>query len=175
MTLKQFLSDHILKPLVSMLLISVCLVFAIGFTPLAAQDTESPRALSPATPYEFVEQYAAASAAMSAERVASFYTSEVRSIPFTGASRMMSGNSQQREELAGLFTSLPERGITSLQLTDYAITQISEHFAFTRLRWELKTSDGDIANTINSTYVLRLEEAGWRVVTILEMGAPHGP
>ncbi len=89
--------------------------------------------------------------------------------------RVMDGNAQQRAELAGFFKTLKERGITSLSLTDYTVIEISNDFAFTRLRWELSNATGQVENTVMSTYVLRAEEAGWRAVGILEMGAPHAP
>ena len=154
-------------------LLSVCCVAFFLASPTRISATE--QELVPATPQEFVKLYAAASAAMSAEAVAGFYNPDVTSIPFKGPSRVMRGNAQQQKELGGLFENLKSRGIVSLTLADYAITQISDHFAFVRLRWELSKSDGAISNVINSTYVLRLEDVGWRVATILEMGKPHGP
>lgn len=127
------------------------------------------------TPHDFVRLYAAASASKSAAAVASYYGAEVRSVPFQGEPYIMTGKEEQEGLLAGFFDGLAGRGIENLTLSDYAITQISDHFAFTRLRWELLRADGTIANTINSTYVIRLEEDGWRVTSILEMGKPHAP
>ncbi|MEQ8508687.1 MAG: DUF4440 domain-containing protein [Rhodospirillaceae bacterium] len=150
----------------------VCVVALLLSSP--TRVTAAGQALVPATPQDFVTLYAVASAAMSAEAVASFYHEEVTSIPFAGPSRVMRGNAQQQEELQGLFDSLASRGIASLILADYSITQLSDHFATTRLRWELSQADGKTVNVINSTYVIRREDSGWRVVTILEMGKPHG-
>lgn len=146
-----------------------------GATPSTAQQLGAGISPMPATPQEFAEGYGAASASLSSEAVASFYSNEVTSIPYKGESYVMTGKAEQRERLAGFFTSLDSRGITALVLSDYTITQISDHFAFARLRWDLSQADGTVANTVNSTYVLRLENAGWRAVTILEMGKPHGP
>lgn len=160
------------KTVLSLNRLSMVIALSVLMAQGAAADSESIQ--KPATPQEFVELYAAASASMSAEAVASFYNEEVTSIPFTGSSRVMRGKAQQREELDGLFVSLESRGIVSLKLADYAIMQLSDHFALTRLRWELARADDTVANVVNSTYVLRLEDVGWRVVTILEMGAPHG-
>ncbi len=154
--------------------LSVIMVF-LGTTPSAAQQTDSNIGLMPATPHEFAERYGAASASLSAEAVAAFYSNEVTSIPYRGESYVMTGKTEQQELLSGFFTGLDGRGITALVLSDYTITQLSDHFAFARLRWDLSKEDGTVANTINSTYVLRLEDAGWRAVTILEMGKPHGP
>lgn len=140
----------------------------LGVTASLAQETA-------ATPHDFVRLYAAASASKSADAVASFYGAEVRSIPYQGEPYIMLGKEEQCELLSGFFDGLAGRGIDALTLSDYAITQISDHFAFTRLRWELLTADGTIANTINSTYVIRREEDGWRVMSILEMGQPHAP
>ncbi|MEQ8733585.1 MAG: DUF4440 domain-containing protein [Rhodospirillaceae bacterium] len=151
---------------------SVCVVAVFLASPTRVMTAEQD--LVPATPHDFVTLYAAASAAMSAEAVASFYHEDVTSIPFAGPSRVMRGNAQQQEELQGLFDSLASRGIASLILADYSITQLSDHFATTRLRWELSQADGKTVNVINSTYVIRREDTGWRVVTILEMGKPHG-
>ena len=157
----------------------VCVVALLLSSP--TRVTAADQALVPATPQDFVTLYAVASAAMSAEAVASFYHEEVTSIPFAGPSRVMRGNAQQQEELQGLFDSLASRGIASLIrgiasliLADYSITQLSDHFATTRLRWELSQADGKTVNVINSTYVIRREDSGWRLVTILEMGKPHG-
>lgn len=138
-------------------------------------EADAPRALSPATPYEFAEQYGAASASMSAEAVASYYSDSVLSIPFKGESTTRTGSAVNIAALTGLFSGLKERGVSSLRLTDHTITQLSNHFATVRMRWELSDTDGQIKNTVMSTYVIRLEEPGWRVVTILEMGSPHGP
>ena len=160
------------KRVLSLNLLSMVVALFVLTAQGAAADSELTQ--TPATPQEFVEQYAAASASMSAEAIASFYHAEVTSIPFTGVSRVMRGRPQQVEELKGLFVSLEARGIVSLKLADYAIMQLSDHFALTRLRWELARADDTVANVVNSTYVLRLEDVGWRVVTILEMGAPHG-
>lgn len=150
----------------------VCVVALLLSSP--TRVTAADQALVPATPQDFVTLYAVASAAMSAEAVASFYHEEVTSIPFAGPSRVMRGNAQQQEELQGLFDSLASRGIASLILADYSITQLSDHFATTRLRWELSQADGKTVYVINSKYVIRREDSGWRVVTILEMGKPHG-
>lgn len=154
------------------------LVSGFYATALFAADTSAsttPPKLFPATPHEFTQLYAAASASLSSEAVASFYSAEVRSIPFQGESYIMMGQAKQQELLAGFFDGLAARKISALTLSDYAITQISDHFAITRLRWDLSGADGTNVRTINSTYVIRLEDTGWRVVTILEMGQPHGP
>lgn len=153
----------------------VCVVFTGLLTFIAANGWAEELRLFPATPQEFAQLYGAASASKSAEAVASFYSAEVRSVPFKGDPYIMSGKEEQRERLAGFFEGVSARGISGLILSDYAITQISDHFAFARLRWDLTTADGVVVNTVNSTYVIRLEEAGWRVVSILEMGRPHGP
>lgn len=154
--------------------LSAVIIF-VGANTSTAQEPGSDTNLMPATPQEFAERYGAASASLSGDAVAAFYSDEVTSIPYRGESYVMTGKAEQGERLAGFFTSLDARGITALVLSDYTITQISDHFAFARLRWDLSKADGTVAHTVNSTYVLRLEEAGWRAVTILEMGKPHGP
>jgi len=132
-------------------------------------------AFSPATPQEFAALYGAASASYSAEAVASFYGDVVISYAHTGTTRTMAGKEEQVSLLAAFYEGLEQRGITSLNLTDYAVTEVSNEFAFSRMRWELAEADGTVKNTVMSTYVLRREKPGWRVVSILEMGAPKPP
>lgn len=160
------------------LIMGASLISGLHPTAARAADTDESTTsakLFPATPHEFTQLYAAASASLSSEAVASFYSAEVRSIPYQGEPYIMLGKAKQQELLGGFFEGLAARNISALTLSDYAITQISDHFAITRLRWDLSAADGAHVRTINSTYVIRLENAGWRVVTILEMGQPHGP
>lgn len=158
-------------------LFAMALGFALPSTDAMANDHsgQTENTLYPSTPREFAVLYGAASTAMSAESVASFYGDVVVSIGSTGAMRQMNGNAQQRAELDTFFTALKERGITSLNLTDYTTTQLSNVFALVRLRWELGGLGGTAKNAIMSIYLIRLEEPGWRVVGILEMGAPQAP
>ena len=132
-------------------------------------------ALAQSTPRDLVVLFGEASAAMSADDVASLDSDTVVSIPLKGDMRVMNGNAQLRAELAELYTGLKEQGVTSVQLADYTITEVSNDFAFARLRWELINADGHVENAVISAYVLRLEQPGWRIVSILEMGAPKAP
>lgn len=130
---------------------------------------------TPASPKDFAVMYGEASASFSAEAVASFYGETVVSIAHTGTMRTMAGKPQQVAELAGFYTALGERGITSLNLADYTVIELSNEFALSRMRWELADSSGAVRNTVMSTYVIRREAPGWRVVSILEMGRPTPP
>ena len=138
-------------------------------------NAEADGNLSPATPYEFVQMYSAASEAKSSPGVAGLYSNVLVSIPFKGEMSIMTGFEEQRLALDGLFADLKARGINAFSLADYTITKVSNDFAFARLRWELKTAPDSSVNTIMSTYVIRLEDDGWRAVSILEMGTPHAP
>lgn len=144
---------------------------------LAAQDQPLQAAsnLQPATLHDFAAQYGAASEAMSAEAVASFYSDSVVSIPYKGVSTTWHGKGEQVEALAGFFSGVKDRGVSSLRLADYTTTQLSNDFATARLRWELTKADSEAVTVVMSTYVLRLEDPGWRAVAILEMGAPQAP
>lgn len=149
--------------------------FAVPFHVFAESDGVSARTDVPQTPHDFAALYGAASASHSAEAVASFYGDVVISFAHTGTMRTMAGKEQQVAELAAFYDGLKKRGITSLRLTDYTITELSNEFATSRMRWELADADGNVKNTVLSTYVIRRELPGWRVVSILEMGAPRPP
>ncbi len=165
------------RPIPNALILALALCLGLYSSVSTAEEHEpdSSSAVTPATPYEFAKMYGAASEAMSAEAVASLYSDVLVSIPHTGDYSQMIGFEEQRAALDGFFSGLKERGITSLRLADFSINQISNDFAFARLRWELSTSPDVVVNTVMSTYVIRREENGWRAVSILEMGGPQAP
>jgi hypothetical protein len=151
--------------------------FCIGsFSPravLAEDSSETPDStLTPATPEEFVKRYRDASVDMSEEGVAALYSEILIGIPHTGPVNFIEGNESQRESLAGLFQRLKSSHVKSMRMGDYTITSLSDDFAIARVTWEIALQDEQVPTRQLSTYVLRLEEDGWRAVAILEMGAP---
>ena len=159
------------------------LAIVIGLAPLlvaasatAEDDLEIERsALYPLTPEEWARAFAAATSALDVANIVALSSDQATVFYNNGDPQLTQDKGQQEEGLSEFYRNFraQSKGIAA---DDFSITQFSNDFAFVRYTWEVtQLEDGKVLARLNSSYLLRLEQDGWRSIGVIEQGPPSGP
>ena len=151
--------------------------FLLGVESANAKDSSAvaQSTVFPATPRDRARSFAEATKLMDATKIVALASKQTTVFSSEHAAQRTADNEQNKKDLEDFYGNFRVRG-KGIAAADYSITQFSDDFAFVRFTWEVsQVGKAEVLTRINSSYLLRLEQDGWRFVGVIELGPPKTP
>ncbi len=129
--------------------------------------------MTPATPLEFAERYAEFTESLDAAGANTLVSDQMTLIWAGDAPQTTLSHSEQLAALTDIYTAEKAAG-KKLRAADYVVTQHSNDFAILKFTWEVQDPAEASINYAHTSYVIRRESKGWRLVYVMELAPGFG-
>lgn len=132
-------------------------------------------AMSPATPLEFAQRYAEFTQAWDAAAINTLVSDQMTLIwaDANDTPQKTLSHAQQLAVLSQMYTLEKASGKT-IRPADYIITQHSDDFAVIKFTWDVRDPADNSITFAHTSYVIRREKEGWRLVYVMELAPGFG-
>lgn len=141
----------------------------------AQSGSQKDQAMSRATPLEFAQRYAEFTQAWDAAAINTLVSDQMTLIwaDAHDTPQKTLSREQQLTILSQMYKLEKASGKT-IRPADYIITQQSNDFAVIKFTWDVRDPADNSINFAHTSYVIRRETKGWRLVYVMELAPGFG-
>lgn len=139
----------------------------------AHSGTKEDQDMSPATPLEFAQRYIEFTENLDAASINTLVSDQMTLIRSNGSPQKTYSRSEQLVALTEIYKIEKDAG-KKLRAADYTITQHSNDFAILKFTWEVYDPAEDSIAYAHTSYIIRREKNGWRLVFVMELAPGFG-